>query len=166
MHHGPMPRSPRDDVAGAIQHAIARSSGGESIVIDDRDRTELMSRIGAAIGRHRWSCLAYCVMSTHFHLLVGTPAPTLGVGMQWLLASYARYFNKRHQRAGNLFHSRFYSARIKSEEHLISAMVYVLLNPVEPVSSSVLSTGAGAVTRRPSERSRRRTSSTRTRLWN
>ena len=69
-------------------------------------------------------------MSTHFHLLVGTPAPTLGVGMQWLLASYARYFNKRHQRAGNLFHSRFYSARIKSEEHLISAMVYVLLNPV------------------------------------
>ncbi len=130
MHHGPVPRSPRDDASGAIQHAIARSSGGNSIVRDEQDRTELLGRIGIAIERHRWSCLAYCLMSTHFHLVVGTPAPNLGVGMQWLLASYARYFNKRHEREGNLFHSRFYSRRIKSEEHLISAMVYVLLNPV------------------------------------
>jgi putative transposase len=50
--------------------------------------------------------------------------------MQWLLAPYARDFNKRHKRRGNLFHTRFYSTRIASDEHLIAALVYVYLNPV------------------------------------
>lgn len=125
-----MPRLPREDACGAIQHAVPKGSAGESIVRDDRDRTELLSRIGVATQRHRWSCLAYCLMNSHFHLLVGTPAANLGVGMQWLLSSYARYFNRRHTRDGNLFHSRFYSTRVKSEDHLTSALVYVLLNPV------------------------------------
>jgi putative transposase len=120
----------REEAPGAIQHAIAKGSGGESIVRDDGDRNELLSRIGVAVQRHRWSCLAYCLMNSHFHLLVGTPVSNLGAGMQWLLSSYARYFNKRHTRDGNLFHSRFYSTRVKSEEHLTSALVYVLLNPV------------------------------------
>ncbi len=50
--------------------------------------------------------------------------------MQWLLGPYARQFNKRHERDGNLFHTRFYSKRVASDDHLIAAVVYVLLNPV------------------------------------
>lgn len=109
---------------------MAKGSGGESIVRDEHDRTELLARIGRAVGRNRWSCLAYCILDTHFHLLVGTPAPNLGVGMQWLLSSYARDFNKRHEREGNLFHCRFYSKRVRSDEHLTSSIVYIALNPV------------------------------------
>ncbi len=97
---------------------------------DEHDRNHLVGRLGKTTQRHRWSCLAYAILDTHFHLLVGTPAANLGVGMQWLLASYARNFNERHERQGNLFHCRFYSTRVSSEEHLISALVYVLLNPV------------------------------------
>ena len=127
---GSVPRRPREDVPGALHHVVAKGSGGESIVRDEHDREELLARIGRTVGRYRWSCLAYCILDTHFHLLVGTPAANLGVGMQWLLASYARDFNKRHERDGNLFHCRFYSKRVTSDEHLASAIVYVALNPV------------------------------------
>lgn len=50
--------------------------------------------------------------------------------MQWLLAPYAHDFNDRHKRRGNLFHSRFYSKRVRSTEQLAAALVYVFLNPV------------------------------------
>jgi REP element-mobilizing transposase RayT len=83
-----------------------------------------------AVERHGWSCLAYCLLSTHIHVVVGTPRPNLGVGMQWLLGPYAQTFNRRHEREGHLFGGRFYSTRIRSESHLVAALAYVALNPV------------------------------------
>jgi REP element-mobilizing transposase RayT len=113
-----------------IHHIVAKGSAGEWIVRDDRDREVLLQLAGETVRRYRWKCLAYCFLSTHFHLLVATPAMNLGTGMQRLLSVYARAFNERHERQGNLFHTRFYSREIASESHLIAAVVYVLLNPV------------------------------------
>jgi hypothetical protein len=50
--------------------------------------------------------------------------------MQWLLAPYAKDFNERHERLGNLFHSRFYSKRVRTPDQLVATLVYVYLNPV------------------------------------
>ena len=50
--------------------------------------------------------------------------------MQWLLAPYSREFNDRHERKGNLFHTRFYSKRIESDAYLTATVIYVHLNPV------------------------------------
>jgi putative transposase len=109
---------------------IAQGSGDESLVWDDVDRQALLQRLGRTVLRHGWSCLAFCLLDTHFHAVVGTPTPNLGRGMQWLLAPYARDFNERHERRGNLFHSRFYSKRVTSPEQLVATLVYVYLNPV------------------------------------
>jgi REP element-mobilizing transposase RayT len=125
-----MPRTPREEGAGLLHHVIAKGSGGETIVRDDVDRQALLGHIGASILRYRWTCLAYCLLDSHFHLVVATPAANLGRGMQLLLARYARDFNTRHNREGNLFHTRFYSRRIESEAHLLSSIIYVVLNPV------------------------------------
>jgi REP element-mobilizing transposase RayT len=123
-------RRPREEAAGAIHHVIPKGSAGEAIVRDAHDRRLLLERVGETTIRHRWSCLAYCLLDTHLHLIAVTSEPNLGRGMQWLLAPYARYFNARHERQGNLFHSRVYSTRIVSDEHLIAALLYVYLNPV------------------------------------
>ena len=37
-------------------------------------------------------------MDNHFHLLVETPEPNLGRGLQWLNTSDCVWFNRRHQR--------------------------------------------------------------------
>jgi putative transposase len=101
-----------------------------SIVADDYDRNAFIGRLAKTVERSGWACLSYCLLNTHVHLVVGTPRPNLGAGMQWLLGPYAQNFNLRHDRDGHLFRARFYSRRIQSESHLVSTLTYVALNPV------------------------------------
>ena len=70
-------------------------------------------------------------MDTHVHVVVQTPEPNLGRGMQWLCGRYAQDFNARWQRSGHLFGRRFYSAVITTDRHLLGSIAYVLRNPVE-----------------------------------
>jgi REP element-mobilizing transposase RayT len=101
------------------------------IVHDDHDRRVLVDRLADVSAAHDWHCMAYCVMSTHLHVIVRTFAPNLGGGMQQLLGWYAYGFNKRHAREGPLFQGPFWSRRIFTEEQLLRSVLYVMLNPVE-----------------------------------
>jgi REP-associated tyrosine transposase len=125
-----MPRQPRLDASGALHHVVAKGNSGESIVRNDFDRQAFVRRLSQAVARYRWKCLAYCLLDTHFHLIVATPQPTLSAGMRWLKATYAQDMNHRHGRTGHLFGGRFYSKTVESDDHLIAALIYVLLNPV------------------------------------
>jgi REP element-mobilizing transposase RayT len=125
-----MPRKPRGEAPGAIHHVVAKGNAGHEIVRDDIDRSALLERLARATELHRWSCLAYCLMDNHFHLVVQTPNPNLGVGMKWLKAAYAQDFNHRHGRSGHLFGGRFYSEIVTRDAHLTAAIVYVIFNPV------------------------------------
>ena len=109
---------------------MAKGNGGESIVHDDVDRRAFVARLDQAVVQHRWACLACCLLDNHFHLLIRTPEPNLGVGMRWLKSAYAQDVNHRHKRTGHVFGGRFYSMRLKNDDHLLAALIYVLLNPV------------------------------------
>ena len=115
---------------GAIHHVTARGNDGGSIVLDAVDRSAFMRRLARTVEQHRWELWAYCLLDNHFHLIVQTAEPNLGVGMKWLKASYAQDFNHRHGRSGHLFGRRFHSRLIQSEAHLVEACAYVVLNPV------------------------------------
>jgi len=69
-------------------------------------------------------------LDTHVHLIVRTAEPNLGCGMQSFEAPYAQAFNHRYERQGHLFRGRFYSTRLKTDDHLVAAIIYVSLNPV------------------------------------
>lgn len=125
-----MARRPREAYPGAIHHAIAKGNAGVAIVADDHDRELFVKRLRATVARHGWACLAYCLLDTHVHLLVGDPRGTLSAGMQWLLGPYSQNFNARHGREGHLFRGRFYSKRVRSQFQFISTLVYISLNPV------------------------------------
>lgn len=125
-----MPRRPREEAAGAFHHVIAKGNAGGVVAYDDLDRRDFLVRLERAAVHCRWSCFAYCMLDTHVHLIVRTPQPNLGRGMQRLLSQYAQKLNRRYLREGHLFRGRFYSKRIQSTEHLLSAILYVLMNPV------------------------------------
>ncbi len=80
--------------------------------------------------KYRWKCHAYCLMSTHFHLVVTTPEPNIGRCMQSLNSVYAREFNKRYGRLGHLVSARYSSRSIETEGHALEVCRYVPLNPV------------------------------------
>jgi len=69
-------------------------------------------------------------MPNHVHLLLETPLPNLGVGMQRLQSQYAQIFNERHGRTGHLFQGRYGSVRITSDEQLWGVVTYIAMNPV------------------------------------
>jgi len=101
------------------------------IVLDNLDRISLLNMLAAVIGRQGWLCLMFCIMDTHYHLLVVTPEPNLAEGMCLLNGSYAQWFNRRHGRKGHLFRERYRPKRVLDDAHLLLTIRYIALNPVE-----------------------------------
>jgi putative transposase len=102
----------------------------QHVFVDDEDYERYTSLLGATVRRQRWHCLSYCLMPNHVHLLIETPEPNLGTGMQWLHGLYAQTFNERHKRVGHLFQDRYRSEPIKDDIHLVTIVGYIVLNPV------------------------------------
>ncbi|HEX8742305.1 MAG TPA: transposase [Thermoleophilaceae bacterium] len=126
-----MARKPRDELAGGVHHVWARGNARGLVFRDDRDRRTYLALLARVVRWKRWRCLAYCLMDNHTHLLVETPHPNLGRGVQWLHGHYARLFNDRHGRSGHVFQGRFGSKLATSDEQLWHAAAYVVRNPVE-----------------------------------
>ncbi len=75
---------------------------------------------------------AYCLMPNHFHLLAReTVEGGITKYLGKLLTSYSMYFNKKNERVGTLFSSRFHAAHADSDEYLRYLFSYIHLNPVK-----------------------------------
>jgi REP element-mobilizing transposase RayT len=125
-----MGRAPRYAPGGSIVHVTTRGVRREAIFVDDIDRRMFTTFLAQSTYRCRWTCLAYCLMGNHFHVLVGLSGGNLSKGMHRLNGSYARRFNERHGHAGHLFDARFASLAIETDAHLLEALRYIALNPV------------------------------------
>jgi putative transposase len=125
-----MPRSARNHLAGGIFHVTSRGNRGAPIYVDDVCRRRFLSFFDAVIVAAGWKCLAYCLMTNHFHLALAMEQPTLSGGMHWLNGCYAQWFNRRHGFKGHLFEDRFHSEPVESESHLLEVSRYIPLNPV------------------------------------
>jgi len=97
--------------------------------LDPVDRALVIRLLRESAELYRWDVLSYCLMDTHWHLLVRTPK-TLSRGMQRLNAMYARRFNARHGRSGHSIRHRFMSVPVETDVHLRELTRYLPLNPV------------------------------------
>jgi putative transposase len=125
-----VPRKPRIELAGGVQHVFARGNGRQAIYLDDVDRYSYLDMLGRVVARKQWRCLAYCLMDNHVHLLVETPIANLGAGMQSLHGVFAQQFNARHGRSGHVFQGRYGSVLMRSEGQVWTAAAYIARNPV------------------------------------
>jgi putative transposase len=125
-----MPRRLRIEFEGAIYHVMARGNARQKIVRDDADRRRLVDGLERTVIRHGWELLSYVVMGNHLHLLVRTPRPNLGTGMQDFLSGYAIWSGRRWRRAGHLFQGRYRAEMIEDESYYWTVSRYVHLNPV------------------------------------
>jgi putative transposase len=125
-----MARLPRYLLDGAFHHVTARATGGHSLFFDDDDRAYFLALLRRTIARFRWTCHAYCLMGTHYHLVLETDLERLSRGMHRVNGLYAAGFNERHRRTGRLYADRFASFVIRDEAHYAAACEHVLQNPV------------------------------------
>jgi REP element-mobilizing transposase RayT len=125
-----MPRRPRIQAAGAAYHVTANGVARTALFRDDVDRERFLDLLAGVVARFEWTCHAYCVMTTHYHLLVQTPVPNLSAGMQRLNSCYVQQFNRRHREEGARLKRRFDDVLVKSESHALELFRYVSMNPV------------------------------------
>ena len=125
-----MGRLPRSALPGGTFHVYCRGVAGCPIFPDNADRSFFLTNLKLCERRHRWVCHAFTLLSTHYHLVLGTNLAELSAGLHRLNGRYAREFNKRHGRFGHVFAERFSARLIESEQYLYDACAYVVSNPV------------------------------------
>jgi putative transposase len=125
-----VPRKLREETEGAVHHVYARGNDQQLIYRDVVDRQIYLGLLGCVVGLTGWRCLAYCLMDNHVHLLIETPRPNLGTGMQALHGKYGRRFNDRHDRGGHVFQGRYGARRVTCDAQLWATIRYIALNPV------------------------------------
>ena len=100
-------------------------------VFEDRECVRyFLSGLARVVRRGLLEVHAYCVMTTHFHLLVRSPTAELSRAMQLVQNRYVRWFNRRARRDGPLFRGRFQSRHVDSLEYRRTLIRYIDHNPV------------------------------------
>jgi len=125
-----MARPLRIEYPGAFYHIINRGNAGESIYADDRDRRKFLDYLETSVKRFTIVIHAYCLMTTHYHLIVETPYANISKAIQWLNVSYATYYNRKQNRQGHLFQGRFKSILVNADDYLLELSRYIHRNPV------------------------------------
>jgi len=99
------------------------------------------------------SIIAYCLMPTHYHILIRVRAlqaqqisevsktseisrasevsRQVSRAMQKFLISYTKAINKRFERVGALFQGQFQAKPVQNYPHLLNLCVYIHANPVK-----------------------------------
>jgi REP element-mobilizing transposase RayT len=126
-----MPRPPRVQFPGALYHVTAQGNRDSALYVDASDRQLWMSLLSLTCAQHDWQIHAWCQMTTHYHLLLTTPAGDLAAGMHRLNSRYAHCWNERHREKGHLFRARYGAKIVDSEEYLHEAYRYIAMNPVK-----------------------------------
>jgi len=74
---------------------------------------------------------AFCLMTSHYHLLVRSPIGELSEAMRLAQSAYSRYFNRRHKRDGSLIRGRYFSRPVDTIEYRRTLVRYIDHNPVK-----------------------------------
>jgi len=113
-----------------VHHVTFRSAGPVAMFIDADDRLDFLRRLAITRARFGWSCRAFCLMTTHYHLLLEVDENRLQPGMHRLNGQYAQQFNRKYGRRGHLRGDRYTPTPVETERHLIAAFRYIVRNPV------------------------------------
>lgn len=121
----------RDTEAGTFHVFTHGVWAANALYRDDVDRITFVRELARATGRIEWKCHAFCVMKTHYHLLLTVEAGVLARGMHAINFRYAMHFNRRHGMKGHVMAARYDSRRINDERDLLTVFRYIARNPVD-----------------------------------
>jgi len=131
-----MGRLNRADTPGSWHHVMNRGIARRTVFENRVDARFFMACMARAVRRGLIEVHAYCLMTTHFHLLVRSPQGQLGTAMKAITNPYVRWFNRTRKRDGPLFRGRYTSFLIDDLEYQRTVIKYIDSNPV---SARVLS---------------------------
>lgn len=119
--------------SGKYYHVYNRSVNRENLFKEPRNYPFFLDKYRAYCSKHL-DTLSYCLMPTHFHLLVrvkiGQESNSIHNAFKNLFISYAKAINKGYDRTGSLFQNRYKRKEIDSDSYLSTIIAYIHLNPI------------------------------------
>jgi len=132
-----MPRRETKFYAGEYYHIYNRGNNRQNIFFERKNYLFFLRRVREYLLPSGIVVTAYCLMPTHYHLMVGIKQTSevwetseVSTGMMRLSVSYTKAINKRYQRSGVLFQGPFQAVHVDRNEYLLHLSRYIHLNPV------------------------------------
>ncbi|MCG8432692.1 MAG: transposase, partial [Gammaproteobacteria bacterium] len=94
------------------------------------DKRDFLARFGDSLDRRDAQCLAWALMSNHYHFLLRVGQAPLSKLMASALGGYASSYNRRHRRCGYVFQNRYKSILVDKDSYFLELVRYIHLNPV------------------------------------
>jgi REP element-mobilizing transposase RayT len=123
-------RRARITYQGAYHHAMNRGHDGRSLFQDDPDREFFLDLVKIQSKNLKIRVFAYCLMNNHFHLVIENTSGRLSDFFKQLNGQYASHFRQKYRGRGYVYQDRFKSLLIQDESYLMTAIGYILNNPV------------------------------------
>jgi len=130
-HPRQVPRAHRDTGAGIFHIYTHCVWGVRELYRNDDDRSEFLRGLARVTATHGWTCIAYCLMTSHYHLIIDVADGALPRAMHALNLPYARNFNRRYGLRGHVQFEQYGASRIETEDDFLYRFKYVANNPVE-----------------------------------
>lgn len=126
-----MARISRIVVPGYPHHVTQRGVRSMDVFDTDEDRWAYLNFLSEEANRFGLEILAWCLMTNHVHFVaVPRTETSLARGFGEAHRRYTRMKNFAQKVRGYLFQGRF-SSSVLDENHLLAAVRYVELNPVQ-----------------------------------
>ncbi len=125
-----MARRLREQFAGARYHVYSRGDGGAAIFAGPWDKEYFLSCVSAGLLEYGLLCHAYCIMDTHYHLLLEAPECNLSELMHFIGSAYGTQLRDQGW-IGHVFSGRFNSEIIEPLSYLLALSRYIHRNPVK-----------------------------------
>lgn len=99
---------------------------------DDQKNDKISKLMALKNYLNKIELLSYVLMPNHFHLEIRQKNTNdMENFMRSLITKYSKYFNKKYDRVGPLFQSRYNAVLITNERYLLHLGRYIHLNPQE-----------------------------------
>jgi len=144
-----MPRRQTPFVTGLYYHIYNRGNNRQNIFFQPENYLYFLRNVKRYLAPLA-KVTAYCLMPTHYHLLVKvqtsevlkkhilsetrveqTSEVSISRAMMRLSVSYTKAINKRFARVGSLFQGQFQAKPVQNYPHLLNLCVYIHANPVK-----------------------------------
>ena len=117
---------------GCYAHVMSRAVDGRFIFRDEQDFEVFKEYLRTKKEEHGFLLHHYCLMNTHFHLLVRMgEVKKFSQALQTIKWKYTHWYNRRYRRMGPLWRERFKSLLVENERYLYACGLYIEYNPVE-----------------------------------
>ena len=125
-----MPRYARFHVTGGLFHIISRFHDRRFYLDIDGAREKYLELLGNAAATHDSRIIAYCLMSSHTHLVLQLGNDPLGRLTKQIHAPFGIWINRQRKGLGTIFADRPKSVLVHTETHGMALLRYVHNNPV------------------------------------